>query len=135
MNMPRLFIFATVLGVLVLLTLLASNGTHRREDGVEYPWGYYEKINNTKITAQWILRNDTFGETLRHRVATKDGAVIFTTLRLGVKVDPKEVLAHASNWCYWLDKLGLLNNAMLITTDERTWEVLHARGLPGGLLV
>ncbi len=122
-----------LLSVLILLPFKPVVGAlwQRGSEESSYPWGYYDEL--TDIPQQWILANHTFEDTLRKRVATKDGVVIFTTLRLGVKVDPLEVVAHAANWCYWLNKQGLLNSTLLITTDERTWEVLHERGLPGDL--
>ena len=36
----------------------------------------------------------------------------------------------ASNFCHWLHQSHLLRHTMLITTDEATWEMLAARGLP-----
>ena len=57
----------------------------------------------------------------RHR---GDRAGIFTTLRFADGSDARaastdDVLSMLSNFCYWLDKTGRLENAMLITTDER----------------
>lgn len=35
-----------------------------------------------------------------------------------------------SNFCYFLDRAGVLGHALLLTTHTATWHQLHAKGFP-----
>jgi hypothetical protein len=94
-------------------------------------WGLYPEL--TPVPGTYVLTNRSTLGTLT-RVATPgrslaERAIIFTTLRLG-DAPAAEVIEMIASFCAHLHRQGLLPHTMLITTDESTWETLHARGLP-----
>jgi len=97
-------------------------------------WGYYPAFSN--VPEKYILFNETTLDVL-DRIATparrrSQRAVIFTTLRFG-DAPTESVMGMISTFCYHLDRQGMLQHTMLITTDEATWQHLHDRGFPAFL--
>lgn len=97
-------------------------------------YGWYP--STTAVPKEYILFNETSMYIL-DRVATpgrklNKRSIIFTTLRFGHKPDG-DVLGMISTFCYHLNNQGMLKHTMLITTDERTWTMLHERGYPAFL--
>jgi hypothetical protein len=90
------------------------------------------------VPASRTVTNATLEATLQ-RVAGRSRTVVFTTLRISAEGEQltkdesaaESVVAMVSNFCYWLHKAGLLKRTMLLTTDVRTWRLLHERGFPG----
>ena len=123
------------------------------------PYNPYPTPVNVSIPPEFILRNETLTVSLK-RIATRDHEIIFTTMRcvsafsspparcpparpptrVGLlwalafcrfgDGDTNEVLSMVSNFCYFFHKHSLLRHVLLLTTDEPTWQSVHARGLP-----
>jgi len=122
--------------VLLLTTIFATAQiVVTQEDALsDREWGYYPAFSN--VPEKYILFNETTLDVL-DRIATparrrSQRAVIFTTLRFG-DAPTESVMGMISTFCYHLDRQGMLQHTMLITTDEATWQHLHDRGFPAFL--
>ena len=97
-------------------------------------WGIYPEI--TGVPPQYVLTNDTTLGIL-DRIASPGAtraqrAIIFTTLRFG-DAPTETISGMLSTFCHHLQRQGVLQHTMLITTDEGTVNQLRARGMPAFL--
>jgi hypothetical protein len=140
--MPRAHARAGFAASLVVKTLAIYSMLHCAsarllgEADTAPPWSeFYPTAVGEQVPREFVLANETLISTLDRVAKTvpprgPPGIVLFTTLRLSGGTDASELERMASNFCHWLHQSHLLRHTMLITTDEATWEMLAARGLP-----
>ncbi|PRW44369.1 putative dolichyl pyrophosphate Glc1Man9 c2 alpha-1,3-glucosyltransferase [Chlorella sorokiniana] len=86
-----------------------------------------EQPQEQPVPAEFVVTNETLSALLE-RTASPHEAVIFTTTRL--PANPQAELEMMSNFCFFLDRAGVLGHTLLLTTHNASWHQLNAKGFP-----